>query len=58
MPDGSALRAARTAAGIDLATVATALSTWPARISELERGLKHDIDLASRYQQWLILNAA
>ena len=58
VPDGSGLRAARTAAGISLATVATALSTWPTRISELERGLKHDIDLASRYKQWLILNAA
>jgi transposase len=53
VPDGASLRAARTAAGISLSTAAGQLSTWPTRISELERGLKHDADLANRYQQWL-----
>lgn len=46
-------RADRTAAGINLATVADALDTWPIRISQLERGLTHDTDLTSRYQHWL-----
>lgn len=50
---GAELRAARTAAGISLASVADALGTWPTRISQLERGLKHDTDLATRYQLWL-----
>jgi transposase len=58
VPDGLGLRATRTAARISLATVAAALGTWPTRISELERGLKHDVDLATRYQRWLTQNAA
>ncbi|MHB1487450.1 MAG: 3'-5' exonuclease [Acidimicrobiales bacterium] len=36
-----------------MATVAEALGTWPTRISQLERGLKHNTELASRYQLWL-----
>jgi transcriptional regulator with XRE-family HTH domain len=47
------LRAARLAARISLQTVADALGSWPTRISELERGLKHDTALARRYDQWL-----
>lgn len=53
VPNGASLRAARTAARITLATAAAQLGTWPTRISHLERGLTHDGDLASRYQQWL-----
>jgi transposase len=51
--DPASLRTRRTAAGITLASAAGQLSTWPTRISELERGLTYDADLASRYQQWL-----
>jgi len=50
---GADLRSARTNAGITLADVASALGTWPTRISELERGLKHDAELALRYEIWL-----
>ncbi|MDQ3305776.1 MAG: hypothetical protein M3535_07310 [Actinomycetota bacterium] len=50
---GSDLRAARTKVGVSLAIVATALDSWPTRISELERGIRHDADLASRYETWL-----
>ncbi len=50
---GADLRARRIAAGISLTTVAEALSTWPTRISELERGRKHNADLATRYALWL-----
>jgi hypothetical protein len=39
--------------GITLATAAEALETWPIRISELERGLTHDAQLARRSQLWL-----
>jgi transposase len=53
VPGGASLRAARTAAGISLAVAAAQLGTWPTRISELERGLKHDADLANHYQHWL-----
>lgn len=53
MPDGADLRARRQEAGVTLQTVADALGTWPTRISELERGLKFDTDLARRYAQWL-----
>lgn len=53
IPVGSELRTARLDAGITLATVAEVLGTWPTRISELERGLTHDADLARRYQLWL-----
>jgi transposase len=58
VPLGANLRAARINAGITLATVADALETWPIRISELERGLAHDAELARRYQLWLPLEPA
>ncbi|MGH8917135.1 MAG: IS110 family transposase [Acidimicrobiales bacterium] len=51
--NGAQLRTARTTAHITLSTVAEALGTWPTRISELERGLKHNAALATRYQLWL-----
>lgn len=53
VPLGSELRSARLDAGITLATAAEVLGTWPTRLSELERGLKHDVELARRYQLWL-----
>ncbi len=53
VPAGSDLRAVRLAARISLQTVADALGSWPTRISELERGLKHDTALARRYVAWL-----
>ena len=53
VPVGSDLRAARLAARISLQTVAGAIGSWPTRISELERGLKHDTALARRYMAWL-----
>ncbi len=53
VPAGAELRAARTAAGISLASAAEALGTWPTRISQLERGLEHSTELATRYQLWL-----
>ncbi len=57
VPDGADLRDTRTAAGISLTVAAEALATWPTRISELGRGLKHNVDLATRYQLWLTQHA-
>jgi len=54
VPAGSDLRAARLDARISLQTVADALGSWPTRISELERGLKHDTSLARSYLAWLV----
>lgn len=56
VPNGSDLRTARNASGLSLAAVAEQLGTWPTRLSQLERGLKHDLDLATRYQTWLDTN--
>lgn len=53
VPNGNELRAARLQAGTTLKTAADALGVWPTRISELERGLTHDSNLARRYQLWL-----
>lgn len=53
VPLGADLRTARHASGITLATTAEALGVWPSRLSELERGLVHDADLAQRYDLWL-----
>jgi transposase len=53
VPVGADLRAARLAAHISLQTVADALGSWPTRISELERGIKHDTALARSYTAWL-----
>lgn len=50
---GHDLRAERLDAGLTLATAAEALGTWPIRLSELERGLTHDAELAHRYQLYL-----
>lgn len=58
VPDPRDLRAARTAAGHSLSAVAAALDTWPARISEIERGIHPAPDLTSRYRAWLDLQTA
>lgn len=52
------LRTARTTAGLTLTVVADALDTWPARISELERGVKRNDELEHRYRLWLGLEVA
>ncbi len=51
-PNGTDLRSRRETAGASLAVTATALSFRQTRISQLERGLVHDNDLALRYQTW------
>jgi transposase len=58
VPAGPDLRAERTNRGMSLAVVAEQLGTWATRISQLERGLKHDHDLATRYKTWLDQQAA
>lgn len=54
VPQGADLRQQRTQKHLTIQAVATALDAAPARISELERGLHHNHDLAQRYQQHLI----
>jgi hypothetical protein len=56
--DGAELRAARNSAKISLATAAAELGTWPIRLSELERSIKHNADLATRYHAWLTAQIA
>ena len=53
VPAGADLRARRQGAGLTLQTVADALGSWPTRISELERALTFNTDLARRYALWL-----
>ncbi len=53
VPVGAELRTARLNTSITLAVAAEALCTWPIRLSELERGVAHDAELAHRYQLWL-----
>ncbi len=53
LPAGAELRTARQNANLSLDTVASALGTWPIRISELERGIKHNTQLTRRYQTLL-----
>lgn len=53
IPRGADLRRQRTRHGLTLNAAAQALNTHSSRISELERGLRHNCDLAQRYQQHL-----
>ena len=53
IPRGADLRQQRTRSGLTTTTVAAAPNTPQTRISELERGLHHNNDLAHRYQQHL-----
>ena len=52
-PNCARLRARRLNAGVTISQAAQALRTHTARISELERGLHHNHQLATRYQTWL-----
>ena len=53
VPLGADLRRQRIAHRLTIETVAQALGTHTSRISELERGLHHNRQLAERYQQLL-----
>ena len=52
-PNCATLRTRRQQGGITITQAAQGLRTHPARISELERGLHHNHQLATRYQNWL-----
>ena len=52
-PHGTDLRHRRTQARITLANAAHHLDTQPSAQSQLERGLHHNHQLATRYQHWL-----
>jgi transposase len=58
IPHGPQLRTARQNANLSLQTVATALGTWPIRISKIERGITYDNHLTHRYQTLLATNHA
>lgn len=58
VPNGTDLRTARQHEHIGLATAAAALDTWPTRVSELERGLTNNTDLANRCNTWLATKQA
>lgn len=57
LPNIEELRPLRRQAGFSLTTVSNALGTVPIRLSELERGLVHDTDLARRAHDWIVENA-
>ncbi len=50
-PDRAHLRRSRLDAGLTIVAVAAVLNAAPARISELERGICHNRELAERYQR-------
>ena len=52
-PNGAHLRCLRKNALTTLTHAATALKTFPVRLSQLERGIYHNHQLATRYHQWL-----
>ena len=52
-PNSAQLRTLRHKTHITLTHAAQALHTHPNRISELERGIYHNHQLATQYQQWL-----
>jgi hypothetical protein len=58
VPSGPELRTARQNANLSLKTVASALGTWPIRISKIERGITYDTNLTHRYQALLATNHA
>ena len=53
IPDARTFRAARRERGLTLTDIATRLGTCAARISELERGIRPNAQLASAYEQLL-----
>ena len=48
------LRPMRQAKNITLTAAANHLGVWPTAISELERGIRRNDDLANSYRTWLI----
>ena len=52
-PNGTHLRALRQKTQITLTHAAQALQTHPTLLSQLERGIRHNHQLATRYQHWL-----
>ena len=58
VPQGAGLRRQRQNCGLTIEAAASAVGSWPTRISDLERGLAHDRDLAERYQRHLTEIAA
>ena len=48
------LRPMRQTKNITLQAVATQFGIWPAHISEIERGVQRDDDLAQIYREWLL----
>ncbi len=58
VPEGADLRRLRHSAGLTLHHAAQAIDACTNRLSELERGTRHNLDLALRYQNWLTQQAA
>ncbi len=58
VPQGAHLRHLRHTAGVTIADAAQAINAHTNRLSELERGTRHNHDLAIRYHNWLTHNAA
>ena len=58
VPKGAHLRQLRHGTGVTLADAAQAIGACTNRLSELERGARHNHDLAVRYQNWLTQTAA
>ena len=56
VPQGAHLRHLRHSAGVTIADAAQAISAHTNRLSELERGTRHNHDLAIRYHNWLTQN--
>ena len=52
-PNGAHLRTLRQKAQITLTHAAQTLQTHPTILSQLERGIRHNHQLATRYQHWL-----
>ena len=58
VPQGAHLRHLRHTAGVTIADAAQAINAHTNRLSELERGTRHNHDLAIRYHNWLTQTAA
>ena len=58
VPQGAHLRHLRHTAGVTITDAAQAINAHTNRLSELERGTRHNHDLAIRYHNWLTQTAA
>ena len=56
VPKGADLRRQRTQQGLTIHQTAQALGAAPTQVSELERGISHNRELAERYQRHLATN--